>query len=260
MSLVRSQLGIQMSQIHPVLRLPRRRIHPIQEIVEQLQHLRNQLMIRIILRRRLQNRLQQQRIPPQPRRRSSQEPVQLDLPRLGSSFDLVHELDELGVVEFLLLELVFPVLLMTSVVDEGLEERDAFEEDVSDGLDDGLGTLTFGEEVGEDGVVGEDGGDVPEDLGDEGVSTFVGLDDVAGSKRFDPELGGWQMRGWVGERGGGREGKTEEGGRGEKRRRVEVSFDSLQMENESNDHRERRKGKHRSHPSNTPNPSQNPSP
>jgi len=225
MSLVRPQLRIQMSQIHPVLRLPRRRIHPIEEVVEQLQHLRNQLVIRIILRRRLQNRLQQQRIPSKPRRRSRQEPVQLDLPRLRSPFDLVHELDEFRVVELLLFELVFPVLLVATVVDEGLEERDAFEEDVSDGVDDGLGTLTFGEEVGEDGVVGEDGGDVPEDLGDEGVSTFVGLDDVARSEGFDPELrrvGG--EREWVGreeEEGGWEEGR--EGRREEKERGKEVT-------------------------------------
>jgi hypothetical protein len=194
MRLVRSELRVKLGKVHSVLGLAGGGVDTLEEVVENLEDLWDLKEVRVVLRRALEDCLEQERVSSKPRRRPCQKPVKLDLPRLRHPLDLVDELDELRVVELLLLKLVLAVLLVTSVVDERLEERNALEEDVAELFDDGLGPLTAGEHVGEDGVVGEDGGDVPEDLGNEGVATFGRLNDVSSSKGLDPELQGREER------------------------------------------------------------------
>lgn len=188
MRLVRSQLRVELSEIHSVLRLASGSIDTLQEIVKELEDFWDLNEIGVVLTRTLEDGLEEKRVSTKSRRRSGEESVELDLTRLWQSLDLVNELDKLGVVDLFLFKLVLAVLLMTTIVDEGLEERDSLEEDVSNLLDDGLRALSLVKHVREYGVVPKDGRNVPEDLGNKRIASIGRLNDIFGPKRLDPEL------------------------------------------------------------------------
>lgn len=133
-----SKLRVELDEVHPALRLAGGRVDFVEPAVEKLNHLRDPDEVRVALRRHLENCLEQKWVTAESGGRLSEKTVELDLARLRFALDLVDKADEIRVVQLLLLELMLAVSLVAAIVDERLEERDAVEEDVTDGLNNWL--------------------------------------------------------------------------------------------------------------------------
>lgn len=90
LSVLEDELLVQLSEVEPVLALARLDVDLCEELADELDHFRDCDLVRVVVGRLLERRLEQERVARQARRRLGQVAVELELARLGQALGFLR--------------------------------------------------------------------------------------------------------------------------------------------------------------------------